>query len=69
MTPIRDQYRLAWRSYLLSNSFAVMHLLEEFMDELQEDIGDGPGCPVWLDFVETMPGFVSYWSNPNFQRF
>lgn len=62
-TSPEDQYRAAWKSWLLATTREEREPLEKLMDELQPQIASGPKDPRWLAFKQTLHGFDKVWAN------
>lgn len=60
MTPktAKEVYRHAWAGWC----FKPSRELEEVMDHCQPFIARSPEDPAWAEFVETLPGFIDFWT-------
>ena len=56
----KRNYREAWEKYLTANDETKAEL-ERIMNAAQEHIAWGPADPKWIEFIKTLPGFISYW--------
>jgi len=57
----KEYYRQLWRSWCMTQDPDRKRDLEVRMDSAQILIAKRPNSE-WLEFIETLPGFVEFWS-------
>lgn len=57
----KNLYKTAWTSWCLVRDIKAKKRLQEYLQDLQEQIAPDPQQPEWHEFIATIPGYVDFW--------